>query len=47
MLKRLLAANGTELDGSDEAVQALNDWFRRELEPLRTTRASRDHSGAI
>lgn len=33
MLKRLLAANGIELDGSDEAVQALNDWFRKELEP--------------
>jgi Family of unknown function (DUF6278) len=32
-LKQLLAANGIELDDSDESVQALNDWFRRELEP--------------
>jgi hypothetical protein len=32
-LKRLARANGIELDGSDESIQALNDWFRRELEP--------------
>jgi hypothetical protein len=33
MVKRLVAANGIDLDGSDEAVQALNEWFRIELEP--------------
>lgn len=33
MLRRLLAANGVELDGSDRGVQALNDWLCRELEP--------------
>jgi Family of unknown function (DUF6278) len=32
-LKRLLQANGIELDDSDESIQAMNDWFRRELEP--------------
>ena len=33
MLRRLLEANGVVLDSSDEGIQALNDWFRRELEP--------------
>jgi hypothetical protein len=33
MLKGLLAVNGIDLDGTDEAVQAMNDWFRAELEP--------------
>ena len=32
-LKRLLRTNGIELDDSNESIQALNDWFRRELEP--------------
>src|SRR5437867_2477812 len=32
VLARLVARNGVELGPSDEAVQALNDWFRREVE---------------
>ena len=32
-LRRLLAANGVELGDSDEAVQALNDWFVANVEP--------------
>ena len=33
-LERLLRANGIAFDdGSDESIQALNEWFRRELEP--------------
>ena len=32
-LKRLLRANGVELDGSDESLQALQDWLRSDLEP--------------
>jgi len=31
-LRRLLAANGLQLETSDQGIQALNDWFLRELE---------------
>jgi hypothetical protein len=33
MLRGLLQANGVVLEGSDEGVQALNDWFRANVEP--------------
>jgi hypothetical protein len=33
MLRRLVKANGVELDGGDPAVQDLNDWFYAHVEP--------------
>ncbi len=33
MLRRLLGANGVELDSSDAAIQDLNDWFYANVEP--------------
>ena len=32
-LSHLLKANGIELAPTDEAIQRVNDWFRREVEP--------------
>jgi hypothetical protein len=32
-LKGLVARAGIELDGSDESIQRLNDWFRANVEP--------------
>jgi hypothetical protein len=42
-LRRLLAANGVELEDSDDGLQRLNDWFRTNVEsdpdqPLRPDR---------
>lgn len=31
-LRKLAAANGVDLDGSDSSVQDLNDWFRTNME---------------
>ena len=45
-LKRLARANGIELDGSDESIQALNDWFRRELKPDPEDEGARGRSGS-
>lgn len=41
MLRRLLAANGVELETSDDAIQRLNDWFRANVEP------DPDHPGRL
>jgi hypothetical protein len=35
MLRSLLQTNGVVLEGSDEGVQELNDWFRENVEPSR------------
>lgn len=32
-LRQLLKRNGVDLDTNDDALQDLNDWFRREVEP--------------
>ena len=32
-LRKLLRENGIELRSSDDGLQELNDWFRREVEP--------------
>jgi len=33
MLRQLLRSNGVELSSTDEGVQALNDWFRVNVQP--------------
>jgi hypothetical protein len=41
VLRRLLRANGLELNGSDDGIQELNEWFVRSVE------ADPDHPGRL